>query len=149
MCSSSVVPACLSGIDAKSDGIRFGGTHERLAYVGVLARGAVRKSLPALLFDHAQPCKWRQACRRSIRLITSRNFRALCRQMKIGQKVHGKITPQRDVAVAAVPADSGDLDRALIEVHVVGLIRLGRGMRTSDGNVDRSIDRDADIDEGA
>ncbi len=68
--------------------------------------------------------------------------------MKIGQKVHGEITSHRKVAVAAVAADTSDLDRALIEVHVVGLIRLGRGMRTSDSNVDRSIDRDADIHEG-
>src|SRR6202023_4432009 len=70
-------------------------------------------------------------------------------QMKRGQKVHRARPPPPFVSGATVPADSGDLDRALIEVHVVGLIRLGRGMGTGDSNVDRSVDRDADIDEGA
>ena len=134
-------PSFLGGIAAKLDGTRFGCTHERLTYVGAARSGRRPEKSPALLFDHAQ--------HQTSGLITRTSFRALRYQMKIGQKVHGEISPHLDVAVTAVPADSGDLDRALIEVHVVGLIRHGGGMRTSDGNVDRSIDRYADIDEGA
>src|SRR3979490_2730426 len=38
---------------------------------------------------------------------------ALSYQMKIGQKVHGNIATQREIAVAARRADSRDLHRAL------------------------------------
>src|ERR1700731_1252607 len=67
--------------------------------------------------------------------------------MKIGQKVHGAVTAQRNIAVTAVAADSGHLDRALVDVHVVDLIRLGRRMGPRDRDIDWSIDRDTDIDE--
>ena len=65
--------------------------------------------------------------------------------MKIGQKVHGNITTQRKIAVAAVPADSRELDRALVDHHVVDLIRISRRMGAGDRNIDRRINRDADI----
>src|SRR3954453_21235745 len=42
---------------------------------------------------------------------------ALSRQMKIGHEVHGNIATQRKISMAAVAADSRDLDRALIEHH--------------------------------
>ena len=61
--------------------------------------------------------------------------------------MQGNSATQRKIAGAAVPAHSGDLDRALIDVHVVDLICLGGRVRTGNGNVDRSIDRDADVDQ--
>src|SRR5258708_4660531 len=67
--------------------------------------------------------------------------------MKIRQKVHGNVTTQRNIAVAAVAADSGHLDRALVDVHVVDLIRFGRRMGARDRDIDWSIDRDTDIEE--
>ena len=36
--------------------------------------------------------------------------------------MHGEVAAQRKIAIAAVAADSGDLDRALIDVNVVDLI---------------------------
>ena len=63
--------------------------------------------------------------------------------------MHGNVAAQCKVAVAPAPADTGDLDRALVDMHVIDLIRFGRRMGTRDRNVDRRIDRDADIDEAA
>ena len=40
--------------------------------------------------------------------------------------MHGEIAAKRGVAVAAVTADAGHLDRALIELDVVALMSLGR-----------------------
>ncbi len=56
---------------------------------------------------------------------------------------------QSKIIKAAVSADAGDLDRALIDMHVVDLICLGRRVGTGDRDVDRSIDRDADVDQAA
>src|SRR5882672_9574097 len=67
---------------------------------------------------------------------------ALSQQMKIGQEVHGNITTQRKISMAA---DSRELDHALVNEHVVDLIRIGRRMGASDRNIDRRINRDADI----
>ncbi len=61
--------------------------------------------------------------------------------------MHGNVTAQRNIAVAAVAADSGHLDRALVDVHVVDLIRFGRRIGARDRDIDWSIDRDTDIDE--
>ena len=47
-------------------------------------------------------------------------------QVKVRQQVHGQIAAERGVAVAAVTADAGDLDRALIELDVVALMSFGR-----------------------
>src|SRR6266852_6987721 len=63
------------------------------------------------------------------------------------KKVHGNVTAQRNITVAAIAADSSHLDRALVDVHVVDLIRFGRRMGARDRDIDWSIDRDADIDE--
>jgi hypothetical protein len=46
-------------------------------------------------------------------------------QVKVRQQLHGEIAAKRSVAVAAVTTDSGHLDRALIELDVVGLMSLG------------------------
>src|ERR1700726_1131809 len=80
---------------------------------------------------------------------TLRRSFVLCHQMKIMQKVGGNIAAQRNVALTAVSAEAGDLDRALIQVHVVDLICFRRRMGPRDRNVDRSINRDADIDKAA
>ena len=68
-------------------------------------------------------------------------------QMKIRQHVHREIAAKRSVAVAAIAAISGDLDRALIELHVVGLMSVGCGIEAGDRNVDRSVDRYVEVDE--
>lgn len=47
-------------------------------------------------------------------------------QVKVRQQMHGEIAAKRGVAVAAVTADAGDLDRALIELDVVALMSFGR-----------------------
>src|SRR5882672_7981008 len=70
-------------------------------------------------------------------------------QVKVRQHVHGEIAAKRSVAVAAVTADSGDLDRALIELDVVGLMSVGCGIDAGDRNVDRSVDRYVEVDEAA
>ena len=49
----------------------------------------------------------------------------MIQQVKVRQQVHGEIAAKRSVAVAAVAADSGHLDRALIELDVVGLMSVG------------------------
>ena len=146
MCSVGLIPACLGEIDAKSGAIRSGGsTHERLtcivgtpiaaAHPGKVVRAAVRsawrRSRPAI--GSGQP----------VRIL------ALSNQMKIGQKVHGNIATQRQIAVAAMAADSRDVDHALVDDHVVDLIRIGRRIGAGDRNIDRRIDRDADIGDAA
>ena len=60
--------------------------------------------------------------------------------------MHGEIAAKRSVAVAAVAADPGHLDRALIELDVVGLVSVGCRIVTGDGNVDRGVDRHVDVD---
>ena len=49
----------------------------------------------------------------------------MVQQVKVRQQVHGEIAAKRSVAVAAVTADSGHLDRALIEPDIVALMSLG------------------------
>src|ERR1700737_3159609 len=49
--------------------------------------------------------------------------------------------------MAAVATYCGDLDRALIDVHVVDLICLGRRVGAGDCDIDGSVDRNADIDQ--
>src|SRR5712691_13046694 len=68
-------------------------------------------------------------------------------QMKIRQHVRGEIAAKRSVAVAAIATDSGDLDRALIELDVVGLMSVGCGIEAGDRNVDRSVDRYVEVDQ--
>src|SRR3954454_2414474 len=70
-------------------------------------------------------------------------------QMVVRQQMHGEVAAKRGVAVAAVTADAGNLGRALIEVHVVGLVSIGCGIGTGDRNVDRGVDRDIEVDEAA
>ena len=70
-------------------------------------------------------------------------------QMKIRQHVHGEIAAKRSVAVAAIATISGDLDRALIELDVVGLMSVGCGIEAGDRNVDRSVDRYVEVDEAS
>ena len=69
--------------------------------------------------------------------------------MMVRQQVHGEIAAKRSVAVTAITADSGDLDRALIEMDVVGLMCVGCGIGTGDRNVDWSVDRDVEVDDTA
>jgi hypothetical protein len=49
----------------------------------------------------------------------------MIQQVEVRQQVHGEIATKRSVAVATVATDSGHLDRALIELHVVALMSLG------------------------
>src|SRR6266478_8631179 len=73
----------------------------------------------------------------------------MTQQVIVRQHVHGEIAAKRSVAVAAVTTDSCDLDRALIELNVVGLMCVGCGIGASDRNVDRSVDRYVEGDEAA
>ena len=70
-------------------------------------------------------------------------------QVKVRQDVHGEIATKRSVAMAAIATNSGDLDRALIELDVVGLMSVGCGIEAGDRNVDRSVDRYVEVDEAA
>jgi len=71
----------------------------------------------------------------------------MTQQVMVRQQVHGKIAAKRGVAVAAVTTDSSDLDCALIELDVIGLVCVGGGIRAGDRNVDRSVDRYVEVDE--
>ena len=71
----------------------------------------------------------------------------MTQQVIVRQHVHGEIAAKRSVAVATITTDSCDLDRALIELDVVGLMRVGCGIGASDRNVDRSVDRYVEVDE--
>ena len=63
--------------------------------------------------------------------------------MQRGIATHGR------VAMATIAADTRDLDRALIEFDIVGLLGVGRGVRSGNRNVDRRVDRNAEVDEAA
>ena len=71
----------------------------------------------------------------------------MTQQVIVRQQVHGEIAAKRGVAVAAITTDPSDLDCALIELDVVGLVCVGCGIGTSDRNVDRSVDRYVEVDE--
>src|SRR6266478_6038460 len=71
----------------------------------------------------------------------------MTQQVIVRQHVHGEIAAKRSVAVAAVTTDPSDLDRALIEQDVVGLVCVGGGIGASHRNVDRSVDRYVEVDE--
>src|SRR5437762_7122826 len=73
----------------------------------------------------------------------------MTQQVIVRQHVHGEIAAKRSVAVATITTDSCDLDRALIELDVVGLMRVGCGIEASDRNVHRSVDRYVEVDETA
>ena len=69
----------------------------------------------------------RKAARREVRAPIA-GYR-VARQVQVGEqvrvreRVHDDASPpKRGVAVAAIAADAGNLDRALIELDVVGLI---------------------------
>jgi hypothetical protein len=65
----------------------------------------------------------------------------------ICQQVHGEIAAKGSVAVAAIATDASDLDRALIELDVVGLMRVGCGIGAGDRNVDRRVDSYVEVDD--
>src|SRR3981081_761545 len=73
----------------------------------------------------------------------------VAQQMMVRQQVHGEIAAKRRVAVAAVTTDSGELDRALIEMDVIGLMRVGCGIGARNRIVDWSVDRYIEVDETA
>jgi hypothetical protein len=66
-------------------------------------------------------------------------------QVRVRQKMRGEVSAQGKVGMATVTADTSDLDRALIEVHVVALMSVGCGIVAGDRNVDGSVDRDVDV----
>ncbi len=70
-------------------------------------------------------------------------------QVMVRQQVHGQIAAKCSVAVAAITTDSGDLDRALIEMHVVGLVCVGGRIGARNRNVDGGVDRDVEVDDTA
>src|SRR6185312_4005741 len=63
--------------------------------------------------------------------------------------MQGGIAADSYVAMTAVPADAGDLDRALIELDIVGLVCVGRGAGSGDCDVDRRIDGNVEVNEVA
>ena len=70
-------------------------------------------------------------------------------QVMVRQHVHGEIAAKRSVTVTAVTTDSGDLDRALIELDAVGLMCVGCGIGAGNRNVDWSVDRYVEVDHTA
>ena len=64
--------------------------------------------------------------RRFVSIETEMASGKMVEQVKVRQQMHGEIAAKRGVAVAAVTADAGDLDRALIELDVVALMSFGR-----------------------
>ena len=118
------VPACLNGIDAKSDVIRFGGIRTKDLQVGV-ARSRDVRGLP-----RRRPfASMRNTSFINLRRIEpingARIVAQLSHQMEIGRKMRASSPPSATLPWAAVPANAGDLDRALIDVHVIDLIRFG------------------------
>src|SRR5882724_7111420 len=49
--------------------------------------------------------------------------------------------------MTAVTAQARDLNRALIELDIVGLVSIGCGIVAGDRNVDRRVDRYVEVDE--
>jgi hypothetical protein len=66
-----------------------------------------------------------QKSRAPFRSIETEKALGMIQQVKVRQQMHGEIAAKRSVAVAAVTADSGHLDRTLIEPDVVALMSLG------------------------
>jgi len=105
-----------------------------------LAAEIRRASMPLERFraKHALDliCGWRPARVKKTRQIKNPEPRldsvetekalGMIQQVKVRQQVHGEIAAKRSVAVAAVTADSGNLDRALIKQDIVALMSLGR-----------------------
>src|SRR5262245_36888278 len=54
-----------------------------------------------------------------------------------------------DVAIPAIAASTGDLNRALIDFDVVRLLSIGRGIVAGYSNVDRVIDDDRSVEHRA
>ena len=93
------------------------------------AAGSVfrRKPTPGLYQGWARVKKTRQTRTLEFRFdcVKTEMILGMIQQVKVRQQVHGEIAAKRNVAVAAVTADSGHLDRALIEMDVVALMSLG------------------------
>src|SRR5579883_207718 len=53
------------------------------------------------------------------------------------------------VAIAALPAHTGDLKGSLFEIHVVGLHRVSSGVSSRHRNVNRVVESKALVDHGA
>ena len=85
------------------------------------------KAHPGLDPGWARVKKMRQIKNLESRLDSIETEKALgmIQQVEVRQQVHGEIAAKCSVAVAAVTTDSGHLDRALIELDVVGLVSLG------------------------
>ena len=90
-----------------------------------------------------------KGCRLATEVWATPTPLGMTQQVIVRQHVHGEIATKRSVAVAAVTTDPSDLDRALIEVDVVGLVCVGCGIGTGDRNVDRSVYRYVEVDETA
>src|SRR6266852_2299335 len=90
-----------------------------------------------------------KGCRLAAEVRANPMALGMTKQVIVRQHVHGKIAAKRSVAVAAITTDSSDLDRALIEQDVVGLMCVGCGIGASDRNVGRSVDRYVEVDETA
>jgi hypothetical protein len=89
-----------------------------------------KRSMPSDLIRGWRPVRVKETCQiknpeRRFDSIETEKALGMIQQVKVRQQVHGEITAERSVAVAAVTADSGHLDRALIEMDVVALMSLG------------------------
>src|SRR5829696_9019919 len=65
------------------------------------------------------------------------------------EEVEEQISVPRVIAVSAMAADACELRRGLIEKQDVALMGFGYGIISRDGDIDRGVDRDVDIDHGA
>jgi hypothetical protein len=86
-----------------------------------------RKPTPGLAPGWVRVKKMRQIKNPEPRFDSIETEKALgmIQQVEVRQQVHGEIAAERSIAVAAVTADSGHLDRALIEPDIVALMSLG------------------------
>src|ERR1700743_781621 len=67
----------------------------------------------------------------------------------VGESMCDDVAAEGRVAVAAVASTACDLGTALIELDVVGLVRIGAGVDAGDGDVDRRVDGDVEVDHAA
>ena len=85
-----------------------------------------RKPTPGLIRGGLAPGKRvKQKMEPRFDSIETEEALGVIQQVEIRQQVHREIAAERSVAVAAVATDSSHLDRALIELDVVGLVSLG------------------------
>ena len=123
------------GLAAKAGAIRSEGVRPKCYPLAAGIRAAPMpperfqtKAHPGLAPGWARVKKTRQIKNPEPRFdsIETEKVLGMIQQVEVRQQVHGEIAAKRSVAVAAVTTDSGNLDRALIELDVVALMSFGR-----------------------